>query len=420
MMKDSVNTKSLHLTHKPVKLNKFVEYSFYVFLFSIPFENLLFVMDSFKLTQLSDTIGSLSRISGAFLIITSFTDLKKILKTQSSAIKYFLIYAFIYIVSFVINYPYFTYSVSLFSVLSVPWLILLFILSAGIMGDLQIRKRGMVILMFSIGLCSFLQISGYANSRELRMIYSSSNFLRLSAFDNDPNLAGAQYAIGLLLAIFVMMGMIKSGKLVRYLSILVGILSLVAMVQTGSRGAVLSFGTALITIIFATGPFKKRAGLILFVGLILIVVIELVLINEGFRLRFLNMIEFGDTAGRFLIYSSAIKLFLVQPLIGYGPFLNVHILGNELGRAIVDTHNTLLWVITANGLLGFIPFFSGLVSCGIRAFKSRKSSENIAPFSLLFLILIFSQTVSFHPSKLFWLFLAFAASSIKSPMKAVY
>lgn len=393
-----------------VKINVFIKFSFFVFIISIPFEALFLSSPLFSSFS-RNVIGSMSRITGVIFVIASLTNLKYIKKLRLSQTIYWFIFIFVYIASYLINY-YYNFSISLISILSIPWLILLFFFNIGILNNTRIRHQSILLLMVSIGVCSILQLLGYAFSRTTSMVFSSTSLIRVSAFGNDPNLSGAQYAVGLIISIFTIIGLIKSNKQIRILSVIIGFSCLLAMVQTGSRGAVLSFGIALLALVFVKGSLKQKATTTFFVFVVLIGLIELILLNEGFRIRFTETIEYGDLASRQYIYEESFYIFFEQPLIGFGPFNNIIILGSKFGKPVLDTHNTLLWVLTSSGLLGFIPFFLGLVSIGVNSFKSILNLSNIVYFSLFLLTIIFSQTVSFHQSKLFWLILAFASSAV--------
>lgn len=397
------------------RINPYLEFSFYLFIISIPFEALILSSGWFESGILNEFVGSLSRITGILLIITSLFNFKNLLNYRSSIIISFYFFIMIYFFSFAINIGFFENRVSFFQVLSIPWLIILFSISSFILRNKNVRNHGYKLLMVCIGLTAFIQVTLSTFLESTNTFPGYSQMARLSIFGNDLNLAGGQYAVGLLLAMLIIMGIISSGKILRASSWVIGFLCLIALVQTGSRGAVISFILSLLTWFFIKGQFRKKIIIFIFLAIILVGLLELILTNEGFKTRFMQTIEYGDTSNRLIIYTIALKLIKFQPLIGYGPFINSFVLGAERNLVFVDTHNTFLWVLTATGLLGFIPFVFGLILCGVKGYKVVKTSESIVPFSLFSFVIIFSQTVAFHQTKIFWLILAFSTSQIIFP-----
>jgi O-antigen ligase len=107
-------------------------------------------------------------------------------------------------------------------------------------------------------------------------------------------------------------------------------------------------------------------------------------------------------------------MFLEKPLTGWGPAKNKYVLGSRLpwqGRPRRDTHNIVLEILTATGIVGAIPFLIGLGICVRAAWQARKGTEGILPFAMLSAILVGNMSGNYIAAKLFWFVLAYAAAS---------
>jgi len=387
--------------------NNLTQAVFYFFLFSLPFEAAL-VSAGFFGSDSSQSFWSLSRVTGLILIIT-FSLLQGVRAKWLPSVWGFAVYAILYVILaigflFAFNLP-----IS-FAMFSLPWLIIHFVVCYEIFLDPVTRNRGVKVLMIAIGACALLQLSNHAfNSYDL-MTYDST-YLRTAAFGNDPNLIGAQYLVGIFLAIFISLDIIPGGKIIKIIAVAVAGCCMIALVQSGSRGAVISGGFAFLPFLLTKKPIKKRLAIWITVLFVVVMAIILLVNNEGFKQRFINTFTYGDTAMRTEIYQTSYRLFLASPWVGYGPERNLFALGSALGRTYTDTHNVLLWVLTANGLIGFIPFIFSLGACLYQAYRARNGPDDIAPLVLCTLVIAFSQTVTWQTEKLFWVLLAFAASA---------
>jgi O-antigen ligase len=390
-------------------LNIFIQACFYIFLFSLPFEAVL-TSSGFFSNISSQGFWSLSRITGLMLVCSIITLHRPMFVKRLPSVWGFSVYAVLLVIS-AIGFS-IAYDLSFsFRMFMIPWLIMIFIVCCEIFHDPLTRNRGMKVLMIAIGICAVLQLTDNAYNKSLRMSYVSTE-MRTAAFGDDPNLIGAQYLVGLFLAIFISLNIIPGGKIIKIIAITVAVFCIVALIQSGSRGAVVSGIIAFLAFFLTRKPIKKRLA-IWITGIFMVwMIISLIMNDAGFRQRFESTFNYGDTANRNIIYQASYDLFLASPLIGYGPDRNRIILGAVLGLDQADTHNILFWVLTANGLIGFIPFVFGLGACFYNAFRARNGPDDIAPLVLCTLAIAFSQTVSWQSEKLFWVLLAFAASAV--------
>ena len=144
-----------------------------------------------------------------------------------------------------------------------------------------------------------------------------------------------------------------------------GVLAL-AMVQTGSRGAVVAVVGSL-SLFFLRGKSlatKLKFGLIALVGIVALAFASYRI--DAVRKRWEKTFYDQDTAGRETIYAESIGMILESPLIGWGPINHNWELGPRVGRPSRDEHNLYLYLFAEVGLVGAIPFLPACGSVGAR------------------------------------------------------
>jgi len=107
-------------------------------------------------------------------------------------------------------------------------------------------------------------------------------------------------------------------------------------------------------------------------------------------------------------------MFLERPTIGWGPTLNRREISERVGIprfTDLDAHNLILFLLTATGLIGTIPFLIGVGLCARSAWKARDGTHGILPFAMLVAVLTACLTVSGIDWKQFWFVLAYALAS---------
>jgi len=192
----------------------------------------------------------------------------------------------------------------------------------------------------------------------------------------------------------------------------VAALLLVPAVETGSRGAMLSFAAGIVALALAsTGLTGKIKGIII-VGVIGLTFGYIILSTEVAKYRWSETLIEGKTAGRERIFKNSLEMFLERPLIGWGPTTHLAELANRefFKGEVRDTHNDVLWTLTATGLLGGVFFISGLGYCYWQAWKARRGPLGPFPFALITALLIISMAGTLQKRKIFWVITAIAVS----------
>ena len=235
---------------------------------------------------------------------------------------------------------------------------------------------------------------------------------RTAAFDDqNPNTLANTLAIGLLAVFGLSYGRAKSdwrGRMVFWLAS--GVLVL-AMVQTGSRGAVVAVAGAL-SICFLKGrslATKLKIGMIGLTGIVALAVASYQI--DAVKKRWEKTFYDQSLAGREEIYPQAIAMILESPVVGWGPINHNWELGPRVGRPYRDEHNLYLYLFNEGGLVGAIPFLAALWLCWRAAWRARHGMQGILPLVMLSFLLVGGLKGTPHKGKLFWVVLSYGLAS---------
>jgi hypothetical protein len=390
-------------------VNRIIQWAMYIFVVSIPFESSLVAMETGGVTYGLGAASSLSRFSGALVILAVLTNVRLGFGGRSWARWGFMAFGLFSAFRLFANHFRFGYPITL-TALSISWTVGLFFVVAGIWRDPVLRRRSMILLLYAVSAVAFLQLTGSAFSRTGLMVFGSG-WERVGAFGQDPNFVGAQHGAGFLLALVTALRIIPAGRFTARISWLFAFICLAALIQTGSRGAVLSVGLASLTLLQSRRTQQYRFRIYVTAILIVVAIAGLVLTNPGFMARFEKMVQSTEKEERIEIYRRSIELAKESLLIGHGPERNVLLLGDSLGLVARDTHNILLWTLTATGLVGLTFYLIGVAGSLGRAYRARNGPDGIAPVALGSMAFLFGQTAGWHQLKMFWILMAFAATA---------
>lgn len=197
----------------------------------------------------------------------------------------------------------------------------------------------------------------------------------------------------------------------------------ISVVDTGSRGGLVALGLGIA--VFALGGARTAWARVRNVAITAIAIGGLVVFtytNDLMRSRFTDALEHGAMAGRERIYPALIEMFEERPLFGWGPVNNKYELGIRLDERIRrrrDAHNLVLEVLTANGVFGAVPFLLGIGLCGYAAWQARRRAQGSLALALFAGVMLANMSGNWIASKLLWLVLAYALASATYAYAAV-
>jgi O-antigen ligase len=282
---------------------------------------------------------------------------------------------------------------------------------------MRIEKLGIVAMAgYASGavVLAALQLSGIAAEPWDRGVGS-----RVTAFATHPN----QLALNFVMGALALIGLRFAQGAKKYLpNLLLGILLLVlaaAIVESGSRGGLMAMATGLIVLCFQPGGLRVRMAVISLVALAFAGFGVLVLQSPSTMERLSATVSDRNVAGRDRIYPIALEMVSERPVFGWGMAENTFQLQSrfqEKGQQSKDVHNLVLYVLTATGWVGFIPFCIGLLLAIRGAWKARRSIFGIVPLAMIMSIMVASLGLTLIQTKVFWMVLALgiAAATWKS------
>lgn len=182
-----------------------------------------------------------------------------------------------------------------------------------------------------------------------------------------------------------------------------------AVVHTGSRGGLLALTAGLLVSLFRGRTLWQRFRSALAVLFAMGFLVWASFNTQVMRNRFEEAAEKGRFAGRERIYPALLGMLVERPILGWGPIGNQFELARRIGereKPRRDAHNLLLELLTATGLVGFVPFAAGLALALRAAWRARRGPYGILPLALLATMALGTMSGTWIAAKIFWLTLA--------------
>ena len=380
-----------------------VRWGFYGFIFSLPFE------------YPGRTIPvEVTTLTAALFLLTTLVAPRACYGRAPAVLWLFAAYLWVLLVAFVTNGGQYPTEVSRLCVLLVQ-AVLVFWAASNLFRVDGLARNALLTLAVACVIWSALQLSGWASTASV----VETGGERLSVMGQNPNHTARILTVGLLALVGLGSGRGRAAPRARWLVWpIVGVLAL-AILQTGSRGALLALAAGLMTFGFGARTLGLKLRNACAVALALGLLTWATYNTDVMRNRLLRSAEKGTLAGRERIYPALWQMFLEKPLVGWGPIANKYELGSRPGqtRARRDAHNVGLEVLTASGLLGAIPFLSGLGICSAAAWRARRGPRGSLPLALATAVLVGSMSMNWIAALPFWLVLAYGTAS-GAPMPA--
>ncbi|HWN19335.1 MAG TPA: O-antigen ligase family protein [Gemmatimonadales bacterium] len=290
--------------------------------------------------------------------------------------------------------------------------ILVFLAAGNLMRDERVARRALMTLVAACSVRAALPFLGY--SRTTSAVWTGGE--RISALGQNANSAAMILAAGLVTLIGLTLmrrrkrvpGLMLAGGL--------GVLLGLAILETGSRGGLASLLGGVVVLALAADSWRHRLrnGAIALVAVSSLTFAALQLPVMKNRLR--DAATTGNLAGREQLYPALWTMFLEKPVLGWGPVTNNYELALRVGtrdRGSRATHNLILELLTAGGLVTAIPFFVGAWLSVRGAWQARSGEHGVLPLALCCSLFLANMSGEWGASKLLWLVLAYAFVSGK-------
>ncbi len=381
-----------------------VRWVFYAFVFSLPFETV--------------NSGFLEppTILGALLVMTTLLQPGIFLRWPPRAFWCFFAYLYFSIAIAPLEPAIYRDEV-IGKIFLLSQLTILSWIAFSLMRDEGVARTALLTLVVACGLLSLLQVLGVA----AQATDIGAQAERVTAFGFHPNNLARILTLGVLAAVGLAYAHTKPIFRPRFLVWPLVVLVGIALVQTGSRGALLALGAGLMCFVLTGRSFLTKVrnvtGVLLVMGFFVWAGFQF----EGTRIRFEKTLEDGDLARREQIYPISWEMFQERPLLGWGAIESTYELGGRLGHIDEDTknpHNLILYGLVSTGILGAIPLFLGTGLAVWAAWKSRRGPHGVLPLALITAVLVANMSGLWLFNKLHWLVMAYAVASLHYPSPA--
>ncbi|PYO45081.1 MAG: hypothetical protein DMD33_00655 [Gemmatimonadetes bacterium] len=390
-------------------LNPLVRWTFYVLVFSIPFE---FPDRSFPI--------EIPTITASLFLFATLLEPRACYAKKPAALLCFVTYLYLYWVSAAINGrdhlatslitpDYWNQVFKQF--LIILQVVLMLWAGYNLMRSQALARATMAVFALACVARATLPILGIA--RTARTEWGGGE--RITAFGQNANNSAMILGAGFIALLALQYGGERPAVRRRWLAWPAFGLIAISVIDTGSRGGLVALGLGLV--VYALGrartPWARiRNALVTVLAIAALVMFTYT--NDLMRARFTDALERGGMAGRERIYPALIGMFEERPLVGWGPVNNKYELGIRLDERIRrrrDAHNLVLEVLTSTGALGAVPFLLGLGFCGYAAWQARRRAHGSLALALLASVMLANMSGNWIASKLLWLVLAYALAS---------
>lgn len=293
--------------------------------------------------------------------------------------------------------------------LRIGQLVMVFWVGSNLMRDERTARRALYCFIASASALAVMQLTGVGSAP----VELEGGLRRASVLGQNPNRTARLLGGAILMVVGLSYGRPLPAFKPRLLVWPLAGMLLMAVIKSGSRGALLALFVGLWMFAFAGTTLSAKLKNA-FLTLVAVLVMGVVTLQSPLMRKRLEMAESGNLAKREDIFPAALQLFREKPLMGWGPVENQYELALRLPQHGVesrDTHNILLELTTTTGLAGTIPFLVGMATCALYAWRARKGQFGILPLAMLASLAVGNMSGNLLAFKMYWLMLAVAAAA---------
>jgi len=371
---------------------------------------------------------SISKLTGYLLMLAAITRPRICLSRPPGAFWWFALYLLSYgLLTIPLEEKY--QALAIGRIFSFAQLLVLFWISHNLLYHEQVLDGFLGALVAGTATLAALLLTGIGATEDF-----SEGVPRVTVLGENWNELGMCFVMGLLCLIGLFARRGRKGLFsLQALLLMYGLVGAVlcllatALLLTGSRAAVLSLVCGLMMMIIMEGKTlraKIRSGLVVLSVLGILLGLKACSSDLGSAFYRGHLLEGSKEELRDKLYREAWAMFLESPMQGAGPVRYTYQLSdwtgytqyNAFGRQEIPAHNLALAVLAETGLIGFTPYFLGLISCTAVAWKYRRAHRMALPLALLFALLVYNVTHTWDYHKLHWIVLALATVRGEPPV----
>jgi O-antigen ligase len=280
----------------------------------------------------------------------------------------------------------------------------------------RIMKTALMTLVISCSTISVMQLLGVAQTQwEFYDVGS-----RTSVLGQNPNNMANNISLGVVALMGFAFGRNKTSPWVKYVAAPLAVIMVGAIIDTGSRGALIALGVGFAAFAIRGKTLWAKAKSLIIVLAVLGGLVLAVLQTPSLVSRYKETLEGNQMSGRENIFPTAWGMFKEKPFIGWGPIDNKFELGRRLqimyGGPVgpdgsKDTHNMLLEILTSTGLFGTVPLLICVILCLLAAWRARRGPQGALPIVMVITVILINMSGNWSASKLDWLMMACALAS---------
>jgi O-antigen ligase len=351
-------------------------------------------------------------MTGALFVASTVLDPRVCYGRAPWAVGGYGLYLVVLMLAFMIEGPY--YPGGLFvrevleTVLRLSLWVLLFWACSNLLRNERVFRSVLLALILGCMVRAALPLFGLVRSTSMKGVE------RVAALGQNPNQSALVLVMGLLALIGLAYVLPQGDRRLRRLAPWGIALLGIGLVQTGSRGGLLTLTVGVLLFLSSGQNLRMRArnfavGLVLLAGMSV-----LVLRSESMLARIEKTAATGHMSGRDVIWPTLLTMVREKPLLGWGPVTYKRELGarlNDPEHGQRDAHNLMLDVVTSSGLAGVIPFLFATWLCLRGAWRARAGPRGIVPLALVSAILVSNMTQNRLTWPVLWLILAVGIAS---------
>ncbi|HEV2672602.1 MAG TPA: O-antigen ligase family protein [Gemmatimonadales bacterium] len=383
--------------------------AFYLFILSIPFE--------FSDRDATSFPIEIPTAVGALFLATTFLAPAASFGRFTRAARWFLLYLYAFLVAAAISgrdhvatvangADYWTEVSKMFA--SLVELLLIFCVGRNLMRSRAVTERALATFALACIVRGAMPFLGILTT--VHKVQTGGE--RISALGQNSNHAAMILGAGLIVMVGLAFGHYRKAWWRKPVigAVLIGFLAY-AVANTGSRGGLLAVALGILAFLFQSGKLvhlvRNLALAVLLIGAIAFASYN----SEVMRNRFEDTLHTGTLTGRELIYPAVVGMIIDRPFFGWGPANNKYELGRRLEERVRrrrGTHNSVLEVLSATGVVSAIPFLMGTWLCFLSAWRARKGPDGTLPLALAVTAMASNMSGDWFMTPLFWFALAYA------------
>jgi O-antigen ligase len=269
-------------------------------------------------------------------------------------------------------------------------------------------REGLVALLLGTAALALLVVTGVTPP-----VYNPAIGARVTAFGQNPNRMAYILSLGFLALLGLAYSAERPALRFRFAAWPALLALGYAVVLSGSRGGLMALGLGASVLLATAKNLRARVRNVALLVLALGVLGVFVSSATSTRERLEDAFVTGNMAGRERLFPLAWEMFLERPITGWGAVAHQYELGarERAGFDARDTHNLLLEILTATGVVGALPFLAGTWLCLAGAWRARHGLHGALPLAMVIGILMMNLSGNLIHFKAHWLVMAYALAS---------